>query len=119
MPIAFLGGAIGPAEMLVVLIAVLLLFGPKRLPEMARTLGDAMGKLRRAADEMRDQIMHADQADELQSPTPPVPPPIQPPPSASPVPPPIQPPPGQETVAPAGPQPFDSSDNEQQEPYAG
>ena len=37
-----------------------LLFGPKRLPEIARTLGRTLEKLRRAADEFREQIAHLD-----------------------------------------------------------
>ncbi|MGQ9852711.1 MAG: twin-arginine translocase TatA/TatE family subunit, partial [Candidatus Oleimicrobiaceae bacterium] len=34
-----LGGAIGPWELAVIMFAILILFGPKRLPELARGLG--------------------------------------------------------------------------------
>lgn len=37
-----------------------LLFGPKRLPEIARTLGRTLEKLRRAADEFRAEVAHLD-----------------------------------------------------------
>jgi sec-independent protein translocase protein TatA len=56
---AFLGGTVGPGEMLVVLLALLLLFGAKRLPAAARSLGRAMDQLRRASDDVRDQILKA------------------------------------------------------------
>ena len=52
-----------------------LLFGPKRLPEIARTLGRTLEKLRRAADDFREQLAHLDE---------PPPPPPSPPPQAFP-----------------------------------
>jgi len=39
---AFLGGSPGAGEMLVVFLAILLLFGAKRLPGIARSLGRAL-----------------------------------------------------------------------------
>ena len=44
-----------------------LLFGPKRLPEMARFLGRTLEKLRRAADDFREQIAHLDDPPPAQS----------------------------------------------------
>ncbi len=35
-------GWIGPWELLILLVVVLLIFGPKRLPEMGRSLGKGM-----------------------------------------------------------------------------
>lgn len=55
---AFLGGTIGPMELLLVLTAILLLFGADRLPEMARRLGRLMNQLRDASDEVRQQILN-------------------------------------------------------------
>ncbi len=40
---------VGTLEILVILIA-LLLFGPKRIPEIARTVGSALNELRRTSD---------------------------------------------------------------------
>ena len=37
-----------------------LLFGPKRLPEIARTVGRTLEKLRRAAEEFRTEVAHLD-----------------------------------------------------------
>ena len=54
---AFLPGSPGPLELLIVFIVVLVLFGPRRLPEIARMIGRTLHELRRASDEFRDQIM--------------------------------------------------------------
>jgi Tat protein translocase TatB subunit len=43
---------IGPAEFIVVCIIALIVFGPGRLPELARTLGKAMRELRRLSLEV-------------------------------------------------------------------
>ncbi len=57
---AFLGGSPGPGELLVVFLAVLLLFGPRRLPGIARTLGRMMTRWRRAAREFQEALLSAD-----------------------------------------------------------
>ena len=49
-------GSIGGFEMLVLAAIGLLVFGPRRLPEIGRTLGKAMGEFRRAAMELRTSI---------------------------------------------------------------
>ena len=56
--LAIFGGTMGPGEMLVVLTAVLILFGARRLPEMARKVGRIVAQLRDASDEVRRQIMN-------------------------------------------------------------
>ncbi|MBN2487398.1 MAG: twin-arginine translocase TatA/TatE family subunit [Methanosarcinaceae archaeon] len=49
---------IGPSEILALIVVALLLFGPDKLPELARSLGKAMGdfkKAQRAAElELKD-----------------------------------------------------------------
>jgi len=47
---------IGGGELLLILIAVLLLFGPRHLPELSRTLGKGWRQLQRAQEELRQQI---------------------------------------------------------------
>ena len=39
--------AIGMAEVLIVLIVVLILFGPKKLPQLARSIGSSVREYRR------------------------------------------------------------------------
>ena len=43
---------IGPAEFIIICIIALIVFGPGRLPELARTLGKAMRELRRMSLEV-------------------------------------------------------------------
>ena len=45
----------GP-EIFIVLVVVLLLFGSKKIPEMARGLGKGMHEFRKATDEIKREI---------------------------------------------------------------
>jgi TatA/E family protein of Tat protein translocase len=45
----------GP-DLLVILAIALIVFGPKKLPELARTIGKAMGELRKTTEEMKESI---------------------------------------------------------------
>ena len=58
--IAFLPGSAGPGELALIFLVVLVLFGPKRLPHLARSLGRILSQLRRASQDFRDQIMAID-----------------------------------------------------------
>lgn len=61
MPIGFLAAGVGSGEVLVILAVILIVFGPTRLPEIARTLGKWMHQARSAADMFRDEILRLDQ----------------------------------------------------------
>jgi|LJSS01.1.fsa_nt_gb TatA/E family protein of Tat protein translocase len=47
---------VGGGELLLILLAVLLLFGPKHLPELSRTLGKGWRQLQKAQEELRQQL---------------------------------------------------------------
>ncbi len=47
---------LGNSEILVILIFALLLFGPQKLPELARSLGKAVAEYRRAAREIEEEV---------------------------------------------------------------
>ena len=48
--------AVGMPEMLVILVVVLLLFGSKRLPELARGIGKSIREFKKAAENVRKEI---------------------------------------------------------------
>src|SRR5881409_1669696 len=62
-------GSIGGFEMLVLMGIGLLVFGPRRLPEIGRTLGKAMVEFRRAAMELRSSIEREINLEELRDTT--------------------------------------------------
>ncbi len=47
---------VGMDEMVVILVLVLLLFGSKRLPELARGLGKGMREFRKAAEDVKREM---------------------------------------------------------------
>jgi Tat protein translocase TatB subunit len=48
--------SIGPLEVVAVAAIALIVFGPEKLPEIARTVGRTLSQLRRMADEVRDEF---------------------------------------------------------------
>jgi len=52
---------IGFTEMILVGIVILLLFSPRELPGMMKTLAQVYGSIRRTAEEFRAQVMDADE----------------------------------------------------------
>ncbi len=55
--LAFFGGSPGPMELVVIFLVVLILFGPRRLPEIAKMIGKTLQELRRASEDFKDQVM--------------------------------------------------------------
>lgn len=49
-------GPLGIPELLFILVLALLIFGPKKLPEIGKTLGKAMGEFRRATSDLKRSI---------------------------------------------------------------
>lgn len=52
----FAVGPFGPTEMLIVLFIVVLLFGAKKLPELAKGLGKAKNEFQKASNEVEKEI---------------------------------------------------------------
>ena len=48
---------LGPWEILLILVVVLILFGAKRLPELARGLGQGINEFRDAVDSSKKEIV--------------------------------------------------------------
>jgi len=49
---------IGMPELLVILVVALVVLGPNRLPELARTLGKAMAEFRRQSTDIMDEFQN-------------------------------------------------------------
>jgi sec-independent protein translocase protein TatA len=52
-------GMIGGWEMVVILAVVLMLFGAKKLPELAKGLGQGIKEFKKATREVTDEVSHA------------------------------------------------------------
>jgi len=63
----FLG--IGPGELLLILLLALIIFGPRRLPEIAKAVGKSIREFRQASQEFTTQVTDELRAapDELQA----------------------------------------------------
>ncbi|MEE8488678.1 MAG: twin-arginine translocase TatA/TatE family subunit, partial [Gemmatimonadota bacterium] len=53
-------GNLGIAEMAIVFVIALIVFGPRRLPEIGRSLGSAMREFRRSLNQIQREIELAD-----------------------------------------------------------
>ncbi len=54
-----IAGFLGGWEWLIVILAVLLLFGAKRIPELAKGLGSGIKEFKKAAKEVTDEVQNA------------------------------------------------------------
>ena len=49
-------GSIGMPELLIILTLALIIFGPRKLPELGRSLGKSLGEFKRASNELRNTL---------------------------------------------------------------
>jgi sec-independent protein translocase protein TatA len=61
---------IGPLEIIIVLVIVLLVFGPKRLPDLGRSLGSGMREFKDSVSGKDKDELPSAQADEKPEPRP-------------------------------------------------
>jgi sec-independent protein translocase protein TatA len=54
------GDLLSPMHMLFILIVVLIVFGPKRLPEIGKSLGKGIKEFKKATTEMQDKLSDDD-----------------------------------------------------------
>ena len=81
-------GSIGMPELIIILTIALIIFGPRKLPELGRSLGKSLGEFKRASNELRntldEEIRIEEQRDARSAPTEPARPaepadPVEPP----------------------------------------
>lgn len=58
-------GPLGVPEMILIFVVALLLFGPRKMPQIGRSLGRAIGEFRRASNEFKRTIEDEVAADEI------------------------------------------------------
>ena len=49
-------GSIGMPEMLVILVIALLIFGPRKLPDLGKSLGRSLAEFKRASNDLRNTL---------------------------------------------------------------
>ena len=64
-------GTLGVPELLLIFVVILIVFGPRRIPEIGRTLGKALGEFRKATDDLKSTIEREVRLEELKKITPP------------------------------------------------
>jgi TatA/E family protein of Tat protein translocase len=56
---------LGVPELILIFVVALIVFGPKRLPEIGRTLGKAMAEFRKATDDLKSTVEREIRVEEL------------------------------------------------------
>ncbi len=64
-------GSLGVPELLLIFVVILIVFGPRRIPEIGRTLGKALGEFRKATDDLKTTIEREVRLEELKKIAPP------------------------------------------------
>ena len=49
-------GPIGMPEMIIIMVIALIIFGPRKLPELGRSLGRSLAEFKRASNELRHTL---------------------------------------------------------------
>ncbi len=67
-------GSIGMPELIIIFVIALIIFGPRRLPELSRSLGKSISEFKRTSNELRstfeEEIRIDDQQREKDAPRP-------------------------------------------------
>jgi TatA/E family protein of Tat protein translocase len=58
-------GSLGLPELMMIFAVALIVFGPKRLPEIGRTLGKALGEFKKATDDLKNSLEREVRVEEL------------------------------------------------------
>ena len=71
-------GSIGMPELIIILVIALIIFGPRKLPELGRSLGRSINEFKKASNELRstleEEIRVEEQRERVAATAPPAPP---------------------------------------------
>jgi sec-independent protein translocase protein TatA len=57
-------GSLGMPELIVIFVIALIIFGPRKLPELGRSLGRSLNEFKRASNELRNTLEEEVRVDE-------------------------------------------------------
>jgi len=60
-------GNIGLPEMMIIMVVALLVFGPKKMPEIGRSIGKAMREFKKSTEEIKDRFEEQIRADDFKA----------------------------------------------------
>jgi TatA/E family protein of Tat protein translocase len=60
-------GSLGVPELLLIFVVILIVFGPRRIPEIGQMLGKALGEFRKATDDLKNTIEREVRLEELKA----------------------------------------------------
>ena len=61
-------GPIGVPELIILLVVALIVFGPRKLPDLGRSLGKSLAEFKRASNELRSTLDEEIRAEERKAP---------------------------------------------------
>ena len=64
-------GSIGMPELIIIFVIALIIFGPRKLPELGRSLGKSLAEFKRASNEMKSTLEEEIRLEEQQKTEPP------------------------------------------------
>ena len=62
-------GSIGMPELIVIFVIALIIFGPRKLPELGRSLGRSINEFKRASNELKNTLEEEIRVDEQRTAT--------------------------------------------------
>jgi len=63
-------GSIGMPELIIIFVIALIIFGPRKLPELGRSLGKSLAEFKRASNELRNTLEEEIRLEEQKPPEP-------------------------------------------------